>query len=77
MAEQLSCEVTLLEEGQFKHVRPHLQRSGERRCRVQTEAPRRAPRPGNTFRPGLIIISVIVVLSGADTAAEEENSPER
>lgn len=56
---------------------PYLQRCGERRHTVQTEAPRRAPRPGHTLRPGLIIIiSIIVLPPGADTGAEQENNPQ-
>lgn len=54
----------------------YLQRRGERRHTVQTEAPRRAPRPGHTLRPGLIVVSVVVLPPGADAGAEQENNPQ-
>lgn len=63
--------------------RPYLQRRGERRHTMQTEATRRTPRPGNALRPGpvfvtaiIISISITALLPGADARADQENNPQ-
>lgn len=59
---------------------PYLLRCGQRRHAVQAEAPRRAPRPGDRLRPGLLIIttiSITVLPPGAHTAAGEDDNPQR
>ena len=55
----------------------HLQRGGERRDAVQAEAPRRARRPGNALRPGLLIRGVLPLLPAAHSGAAEDNNPQR
>lgn len=79
------CVIYPAGSGTLRTARPYLQRCAERGHAVQTEAPRRATRPGDALRPRLAVsvaavlvtvVGAVALPPGAHGAAEEENNPQ-